>query len=434
MAAPTSEPEAQRRASAFAASETKLFLGTVILLASVMNMIGRGTTEAFAVFLLPVQQEFETTRSAVTVTYSLYILVLGCTGPFVGQIVDRLGVRASYGLGVAALGGSYLLASFAGQLWHYVLIIGLLSGFGAASLGMVVASSLLSRWFTQRLGSVMSIPYGAVGGGMLFMPVISQILLDHGGWRFAHRAIGIAILCLLPMVLLLPLGRMSRGSEAWQSARAGAVKTAGSTWTLTNAAKTDAFWGMIGAYFFTSVASFSVVPHTVAYLVERGFDPLLSASVFGMAGALAAAGIISMGVLSDRIGRVAAATLSYSSTIIGIGLLICVTLWPSLVLVYAFVLFFGSMQGARGPIIVAMLATMYRGGNVGSIFGVMSLGMGLGGALGSWSSGLLHDVTGGYVTSFLVGIAAAFGGMGCFWLVPSMRRERLVGRSVLADR
>ena len=169
------------------------------------------------------------------------------------------------------------------------------------------------------------------------------------------------------------------------------------------------------------------MPHTVAYLVERGFDPLVSAGIFGMTGVLAAAGIISMGVLSDRIGRVIAATLSYSSTVIGISLLISVTLWPSLVLVYGFVLFFGSMQGARGPIIVAMLATMFRGGNIGSIFGVMSLGMGLGGALGSWVSGLLHDLTGGYVISFLVGITAAFGGMGCFWLVPSMRRERLVG-------
>jgi MFS family permease len=294
---------------------------------------------------------------------------------------------------------------------------------------MVVASSLLSRWFTQRLGAVMSIPYAAVGGGMLIMPVLSQLLLDWGGWRFAHRMLGLGILGLLPLIYLLPLGRMSRGSAAWQRDRRQVVNRSGSTWTLSRAARTDAFWGMIAAYFFTSVASFSVVPHTVAYLVERGFDPLLAASAFGMSGALAAAGIVSMGVLSDRIGRVAAATLSYSSTIVGISLLILVGAWPSLILLYAFVLFFGAMQGARGPIIVAMIATLFRGGSVGSIFGVMSLGMGTGGALGSWASGLLRDLSGGYTVSFLLGIAAAFGGMACFWFVPSIRHEKLVGKA-----
>ena len=136
-----------------------------------------------------------------------------------------------------------------------------------------------------------------------------------------------------------------------------------------------------------------------------------------------------MGVLSDRIGRAGAATVSYLSTIVGIGLLLSVTWWPSMILVYGYVLFFGSMQGARGPIILAMIATLYRGGNVGTIFGAMSLGMGTGGALGSWISGVLHDWSGSYVASFTLGMSVALCGIGCFWLVPSIRRERLEEKS-----
>jgi len=83
------------------------------------------------------------------------------------------------------------------------------------------------------------------------------------------------------------------------------------------------------------------------------------------------------------------------------------------------------MQGVRGPIIVAMVAVLFPGGGVGAIYGTLSLAMGLGAALGAWGSGLLFGVTGNYLASFLLAIAGAGAGLLCFWVVPSLRRERI---------
>ena len=69
------------------------------------------------------------------------------------------------------------------------------------------------------------------------------------------------------------------------------------------------------------------MPHSVAYLIERGFDPLFAASAFGLAGMLSAIGIIAVGWLSDRFGRRQTATLSYLSTIIGIVALLLVSVY-----------------------------------------------------------------------------------------------------------
>ena len=79
---------------------------------------------------------------------------------------------------------------------------------------------------------------------------------------------------VLPLILLLPLRRMARGSAEWRRTRQQAASAMGSAWTLSRAMRTGAFWGILAAYFFTSVASFSVAPHIVAYLVEQG-GPLL---------------------------------------------------------------------------------------------------------------------------------------------------------------
>lgn len=405
---------------------SRAFLATLVALTFVMNTVGRGVTETFAVFLLPVQHGLDVTRSQITATYSVYMLANGLASPFAGQMIDRLGARVTYGFGLSALGLGYVIAGQSTHIAQYYLGAGLLGGLGACALGMVVASSLLSRWFVHRIGSIMSLPYAAIGAGMLVLPPLAQILVQHFEWRTAHVILGLAVLALLPVVMLLPLGRMSRGSPAWAATRA-AISSSGarSPWPLSAAMRTSAFWGLFSAYFWTSVAAYAVLPQSVAYLIETGFNPLLSASAFGMIGMLSTLGIVATGWASDRFGRLQTVTLSYVLSMIGATLLILVAWAPSLLLVYGFVLFFGIVQGARGPIIVALVSVLFPGGGVGAIFGALSLALGLGAGAGSWGSGLLHELTGGYVASFGLGILGSLLGMASFWLVPSLRHEQV---------
>ena len=124
------------------------FLVALVVLTFAMNLVARGVPETFAVFLLPVQKGLGVSRADITLTYSVYMLAYGLSGPFAGQLIDRFGARVAYGFGLASLGLSYFLAGFATELWHYLLTVGLLGGLGAAALGMIVASALLSRWFS----------------------------------------------------------------------------------------------------------------------------------------------------------------------------------------------------------------------------------------------------------------------------------------------
>ena len=403
---------------------TTRFLGSVLLLLVAMNMIGRGVTETFAVFLLPVEKALQASRSDILLTYAIYNLVYGLAAPFAGQLVDRAGPRTAYMLGLASLGCGYVLAGSATSLPLFYLGVGVFGGLGAASLGMVVASSIMSRWFERRLGSIMSVPYAALGAGMLLIPPATQLLMERVSWGQAYQILGLCVLGVLPIVLVLPMRRIGAGSSNWRAGRAAAaVSGADDGWTLRHAMRTRAFWVLFCAYFATSVASYAVAPQMVAYLVEQGYDRLLAASAFGMTGACSAVGIMMMGAISDRIGRRRAAILSYICSIAGVASLIAVAglhaFWPA----YVFIVLFGLMQGVRGPIILALVATVFRGGSVGSIFGALTLAPGLGAAIGSWGSGYLHDITAGYAASFLLGITGSLVGMTLFWLLPGVGDE-----------
>jgi len=54
------------------------------------------------------------------------------------------------------------------------------------------------------------------------------------------------------------------------------------------------------------------------------------------------------------------------------------------------------------------------------VYGTIMLGMGLGGAVGSWASGRLHDLTGGYLAGFLLAILGAAAGIALFWTVGAL--------------
>jgi len=60
--------------------------------------------------------------------------------------------------------------------------------------------------------------------------------------------------------------------------------------------------------------------------------------------------------------------------------------------------------------------------DLGKIYGMVTIGMGGGGAIGAWLGGALHDLTGGYAVGQWVGIASLCIAGLPFLLVRSMAR------------
>ena len=77
--------------------------------------------------------------------------------------------------------------------------------------------------------------------------------------------------------------------------------------------------------------------------------------------------------------------------------------------------FFGLTWGARGPAITAKTADLFPGRNLGTILGVITVGTGIGSAVGAWGAGWIFDVSGSYRLAFLASIASYLVGCVAFW-------------------
>jgi MFS family permease len=125
---------------------------------------------------------------------------------------------------------------------------------------------------------------------------------------------------------------------------------------------------------------------------------------------LSVVGVMASGWLSDRFGLRPVALLSFGCSLVGILFLLALSFGTSDWLLAGFVGMFGIAQGARGPIIATRSNQLFRGPSAAAIYGTIYGFSMVGAALGAWTSGLLHDLTGSYRPGLLlaaIGIALA---------------------------
>jgi MFS family permease len=392
----------------------------VLGLCFALSVLGRGLGESFTVFLKPISENFGWDRAEVVSVYSLAALAGGLAAPLAGRLFDRSGPRTVYSLGLLLLGGAFLVAAHAERLWQFQLSLGLCVGLGIAFIGNVPNSILLGRWFGPRLPTAMAVVYSATGAGVLILLPTSQLLIDYVGWRQSYLIFGAAALSLLVPLLLLPWQRFATGSP--HLAQGQPAEFAEGGWTLASALRHHAFWALFSTFFFTAIGMYAIAPQVVAYLIDAGFPPLQAATAWGFSGVVLLFGMLGVSSLDTVIGRRPSVLFSYAVSIAGILMLWLLQWYPNFWLLTGFVVCFGSMIGSRGPLLSATAMKIFRGERLGTIYGTIAIGSGLGSALGSWGGGLIHDWSHSYNPLIAFSLVSVVLGMIPFLVVPALRR------------
>lgn len=360
----------------------------------------QGATYAYAVFLVPLTAEFGGLRGLAALAFSLHNLVVGLTAIAVDPLMGRFGERPVFAAGAVLLGMGIALCGTADSPLGLALWFGVVGGAGAGVLGSVAQTVMLSRWFPTARGTVVGLALSGMGLGMFLFAPLAALLIEGLGWRGAFATLGVGTgALLLPTNLRAPATPREPAPGAAGSSRG---REAG----LATIVRTVPFWCFAAAFFFTPVSNFMVVTHQVAAVVEAGIEPRWAATAFGLVGLLSAVGRAAFGALSDRWGRVPTALASYAATAVGILALMLVARDAPAWLLWAYIVPFGLTFGARGPIVAALAADVYRGRAYGSVLGLITFGNRIGSAVGPWLGGFIYDLTGSYRYAFATSVAA----------------------------
>jgi MFS family permease len=393
--------------------------------------VSAGLMHSYAVYLVAFIEEFGWGRAETSLAYSVSQAIGGLSSPFVGALVDRLGPRRLLLLGGGLLILGLAASAYVTALWQIIVLYGVVMTIGANCLGLVVFVPLLSRHFVRRRGMAISIVQSANGFARAVSAPLVQLTILGIGWRTTYL-----VQAALMAAVVLPLAALFRRADpVAPAATDGPVPEDGSPampevaprpgWTLSEAARTPHFWLLFAVYLFTGLGSFFVSLHQLAFAIDIGFDRVYAAEVLGMGAFFSVFGTIVTGTLSDYVGREISAILAYGFSIVGVICALLITSPDQHLLLWLHASFFGLTWGARGPAITAKTADLFPGRQLGTILGFITIGSGLGAALGSWGAGWIFDVSGSYRVAFGLSIASYLCGIVAFWAL----RRPLVRRS-----
>jgi OFA family oxalate/formate antiporter-like MFS transporter len=173
--------------------KSKLVLVSASLLAATL-----GSVHAFSVFLIPLESSFETTRSMVSLTYSLALVAL-TVAVLLGHHVFSRFSPSVFVLSVcviAAVGA--LIAAFAPSLASVWFGYSLLFG-GANGLGYGFGLQIAAQANPGREGTAMGIVTAAYAFGAAVSPGLFTYALTLGGFRTAMLGL-FGVLCLVALI------------------------------------------------------------------------------------------------------------------------------------------------------------------------------------------------------------------------------------------
>jgi len=363
--------------------------------------IGSSGMYVVAVVLPAVQQEFGVARADASLPYTLMMVGFGVGGILMGRLADRYGVVVPVLIGAVGLGSGFVAAGFAGSVWTFAVVHGLLMGLLGSSATFAPLVADASLWFVRRRGIAVAVcASGNYVAGAIWPPVV-QHFVETVGWR--HAYIGLGVFCMLTMPLLAMAMRARPPALAPLSRTAGEGRGEGSSLARPFGLSPRAALALLCVAGVSCCVAMSMPQvHIVAYCGDLGYGAARGAQMLSL---MLAFGIVSRlvsGAICDRIGGLR--TLLLGSALQGVALLLFLP-FDGLVSLYVISALFGLFQGGIVPSYAIIVREHFppeqAGARVGTVLMCTLFGM----ALGGWLSGKVFDLTGSYEAAFVNGIA-----------------------------
>jgi MFS family permease len=284
----------------------------VVAITFLVLLVSAGVRAVPAVLMLPLEQEFGWLRTTTSAALSINILMYGLTGPFAGSLMARVGVRRVVLSALVLLASGVAIAPLIRDRWQLVALWGLGIGVGTGLVAVVLAATVVNRWFVARRGMVLGILTASASTGQLvFLPLLARITERHG-WRVAVLVVAAIVAALIPLTAWLLRESPERmGLRAYgapdeypaspASARSDESQSLGALAVLRGAARSRNFWVLCISFFICGASTNGLIgAHLIPAAHDHGIPEVRAASLLALMGLCDLIGTTAAGWMSDR--------------------------------------------------------------------------------------------------------------------------------------
>jgi MFS family permease len=396
--------------------KTGLFWGWYVVMGAFLILaINYGARYSFGVFVKPMAEEYNWSRSVISAGMSIMVLAYGIGGIFAGRLADRIAPRWIITAGATLMATGLLLTAWISEPWQFYVTYGIFGGFGAACLGVVVCNSSVGKWFDRKRGLAIGIASIGVGAGTMATVPLAGYVVKIYGWKLGFACIGVFVLIIGVGLSQWLMGRTKPEDYGLRPDGVGAgnngpVSDPGPFAvpsprpSIRPVLRDSQFWIMVICFSLAVMAEMSAMVHQVAYALDRQIDKLAAASSLGMIGTASILGRFFFGWLCDRINDAKyAAAAGFFSMAVGMFLLLKTT---TVTMLFVYALLFGFGYGSLTALMPFLLADRFGRHTLGASYGIqVFFVMGIGGSSGPMIAGYIYDSTGAYTNAWLLNLA-----------------------------
>ena len=361
----------------------------------------------------------------------------GIMGPVEGLLVERLGSRWMVFIGLALLGGGFLIFSRIDQLWQLYGIFFLMS-LGAALGTWLPMMTMLNHWFVKHKTKAMGLAMeGNAVGGIVLVPLIAWAIggvdsdqPDRFGWRATAAGIGVVTLLLaFPISRLVrdkpeDLGLHPDGVSSDQPIKTpeptaplqSAPGDQGFTWQ--EAIRTRTFWLISFGHAGTSIVTVSILVHLGLILDDRGFSLQMVGWVVATYTGVTALFILVGGYIGDRVSMRHSV---FWFSVIQSGSIFILLQAHSTPMALLFAVVLGAGWGGRTPALSAIRAIYFGRRSYASITGISMVPLNVFLFAAPIFAGYMYRFTGSYTIPFIVIAVISLLGASLFLLLSEPR-------------
>ena len=331
---------------------------------------------SFAVYMPQMRDDLGWSLASLTGGFAVAVLVSGMASPLVGRRIDRVGSRTLMSLGAVTGTVGLVLWAIAQTLTVYYIAFTIIGLAMSATLYPPAFATVVRHYPGKSRSAIVAITLVAGLASTIFSP-LAQVLAHQWDWRtgLLILAAGFAV-TIIPLNLALPQDESS--SAPTQHAQRSEPNRAGD-------AQPANFWLL--AVVFTLAAGTAVAfnVHIIAFLLDKGLDATLAASIAGAAGISKVGGrvIIAAGT------RYSATALLRTSLMIQAAFFAMPVVWDHTASSVIMVLMFGATSGALTVLRPVLIAELFGSEVFGSKNGQVQLITTLAQAAAPVAAGLL---------------------------------------------
>ena len=384
----------------------RMFYGWwIVLVATVLAAIASGTYFfGFSAFFLPLTEEFDVSRGALSSVVSIASLQTGLIAPFQGYLTDRFGPRRVMYVGVAMMGLGFILIGTAQSFVLFAIYLVVFIPVGT-TMGLVFpAVTAVGNWFIKRRGIAFGIAMSGFGLGLALV-VVTNFLVESLGWRGAAVTLGFIVWGVgfpLASVVrhrpeqygMLPDGEQRPDETSGPDVGATSLET---DFTTRQALRASSFWWMSLSFSCRSFIYVALAVHFIPAMQDKGFSSGTAAALLGLLGFLTIASLLGNGLLADAVNK----------QLVGIGQALIMTvsmlvfIWSTnLWQIVIFLVLYALTTGAGGSLQFAMTSEYFGRKSFATINGFgLSVAV-IGAALGPAFAGFSFDATDSYDMAF----------------------------------